>query len=66
LAQCLGVPFEFAEEPLGPLLETGVGRFSGCGERFTDPRHGSNDGMLGMPNSVSVMRSCIAARTPPN
>ena len=39
LAQRLGVPFEFAEEPLGPLLETGVGRFSGCGERFTDPRH---------------------------
>src|SRR5262249_33703681 len=25
---------------------------------------GSNDGMLGMPSSAKIMRSCIAARTP--
>src|SRR5438552_2935499 len=40
---------------------------SPAGVNASDIRGTANsDGILGMPNSASVIRSCIAARTPPN
>jgi hypothetical protein len=65
-AERLAVPFQLVEELLRPVARPGSAGVPSSAIACCTTGTGNNDGMLTMPSSASIIRSCIAARTPPN